>query len=491
MSFIIIYVGIICGYILRFVKCIKRKRKKRTTSKKRLFCFPCWVIEVLVSLLKKFYLLLCKIVKGIVSTYKRLTQYISERYRGIKRKLKDWCKAKKAQLLANDYIYMFAKVVQIYSERENELRKVNITSFKEYCEKSGNKYIVFEEGKECPVCKPHFFEKLDQEIEYFKSPDIYIAELENVYIKGGSSLIMTKDCCLYDPLARDEEGRLDIKFSNVVGKIDDYYLIAEKRNVTCIDKGIFLLGFASYNYYHLTIEIMSRLAYIDAFEEYREFPLLVDEIMMKIPQYKDLVEKFNIYNHPIIMLDSDEMVKVNNIVYPSYNTWMPINVKSREMVYPRDFIIAQSALDNIRSYKRDLPVEKEKKIIISRKNTSNIRLKNGVEVVKLFEKYGFEVVHTEDLTYDEQVQLFHQAKCIVGTSGAALTNIVYCQENTDIICIIPEEYKFYMYSTIAYMLKLNPIFLDAVVIEKTAYTASDVFELDMSYCERFLNQYVN
>jgi len=327
------------------------------------------------------------------------------------------------------------------------------------------------------------------EIEYFKSPDIYIAELEMAYIKGGSSLVMVKDCCLYDPLAEDEEGRLDVKFSNVVGEIGGYYLVAEKRNVNCIDNGIFLMGFASYNYYHLTVEIMSRLGYIDAFEEYRELPLLVDGIMMKIPQYRDLVEKFNTYNHPIIEIGSDEMVKVKKMIYPSYNTWMPINVKEREMVYPRDFIIAQSALDNIRAHSINLREKKEKKIIISRKNAINTRLKNEVEVVRLFEKYGFEVVHTEDLTYEEQVELFHQAKCVVGTSGAALTNIVYCQENTDIICIIPEEYKFYMYSTIAYMLHFNPLFLDAKVVEKTAYTAADIFELDINYCERFLEKY--
>lgn len=74
----------------------------------------------------------------------------------------------------------------------------------------------------------------------------------------------------------------------------------------------------------------------------------------------------------------------------------------------------------------------------------------------------------------------------MGTSGAALTNIIYCQEGANIICIIPEEYNFQMYSTIAYMLNLNPIFLDAKVVYRTAYTASDLFELDLEYCERFL-----
>ena len=43
-----------------------------------------------------------------------------------------------------------------------------------------------------------------------------------------------------------------------------------------------------------------------------------------------------------------------------------------------------------------------------------------------------------------------------------------------------------MYSTIAYMLELHPFFLDAEIIEETAYPAADTFVLDKDYVKRYI-----
>lgn len=469
MTYIAICLGMVFGQIIRFSFFLNRKERKKN-KKKNLISELLPYIKVVVSKLcrNKVFRIIINIILYMVQALKRQKQII----------------------LSNKYIYIIAKVAQVYSYKDNKISIIRINDIKRYCLEHNEKYIKMEAVQKRPVCKPKFFEGTEEEIEWHYSPEVYIAELHNICITGASSVIKAEKQCLYDPLAYDKENRLDIKFSNVIGSVGENYIIENRKITNNIEEGIFLLGFASYNYYHMTIEIVSRLSYVDGFEKYRYLPIIVDEIMVQIPQYFQLLNQCNVYQHKIISLRHGEVARIGRLVYPSYNTWMPINVKDRNMIRTGDFVIAQSALENIRNYAQFNNVEKSRNIFISRKNVVSTRLKNEEKVRGLFEKHGFEVVFTEELSYKEQVNLFHMAKCVVGASGAALTNIIYCQEGTDIVCIIPEEYDFYMYSTIAYLLNLNPIFLNAKVVYKTPYTASDLFEVDLGYCERFLEQYI-
>lgn len=57
------------------------------------------------------------------------------------------------------------------------------------------------------------------------------------------------------------------------------------------------------------------------------------------------------------------------------------------------------------------------------------------------------------------------------------------------VSIIPKEYNFNLYSTIAYNLGINSIYLDAKIIIRGEKISNDKFELDLEYCERFIKQF--
>lgn len=470
MLTLLVYWGMLCGYILKPIYFLHERRKKTVVSQNK-------KSNIVTRSAKAFFWELVYIGKKLHIPLNDIYIFIRDKRRLLRRKIN--------KVLLYEYVYIWFRVVSIYANGKSRIKKVPLEMVKDYCRKYGEEYIVIEKETDRVVCIPKCYEVNDQVIEHYVSPEIYIAELENMYITSDSSIIKSsKDEVLYDPMVGDN--RTDVRFSNVVGRINNNLIIEEQKNIINIEEGIFLMGFASYNYYHLTIEILSRLDYADRYDQYRHLPIIVDKIMVKIPQYKELVDKINKYNHKVIVLEEGICAKVGKLIYPSYNTWMPINVKKRETISPKDFIIAKSALDNIRSNINFKDEAHDKKIFLSRKNLSATRLGNEAAVRDIFVKYGFEVVYTEKMSYEEQINLFHSAGCVVATSGAALTNIIYCQEGTDVVCIIPEEYKFYGYSTIAYMLGLNPVFLNAKVTERTAYTSSDIFELDLDYCERFL-----
>lgn len=484
MAYLSIWLGIIIGYILRLFHYFVPARR---TKKPRRISFS--IVDGIRNVLRRIASLVCALYFAICSAISSARKKIRHKITSFKYSVRQWWSVQKANLLANANIYIMMKTASIYAKPGNTVRLITFRSVKEHCRINRDDYMLLEPVQDRPVCIPEYYELSDQQVELYPSPEIYLAGLHNVTISGASSIILTEHECLYDPFIEDTQERLDIKFSNVVGKIKEKLIVEMVPATKNIAEGIFLMGFASYNYYHFTVEIMSRLKYVDSFKEYRHLPLIVDSIMTEVPQFYEILQTFNCWHHPVITIKPNETMKVKHLIYPSYNTWMPINVKEREMILAKDFIMAKSGLDNIRSYLNLQPGPQERCIFISRKNLKATRLGNEAEIVDLFREYGFEIIHTEDLTYDEQVTLFHSAKCIAAASGAALTNIVYCQPQTDIVCIIPEEYRFFGYSTMAYQLQLHPIFLSARVTQKTAYTASDIFELDPAYCRRFLQNY--
>jgi capsular polysaccharide biosynthesis protein len=53
------------------------------------------------------------------------------------------------------------------------------------------------------------------------------------------------------------------------------------------------------------------------------------------------------------------------------------------------------------------------------------RLVNEDEASQVLARFGFETVHLEGLSFEQQVRLFHSAEFIAGTHGAAFANLLF------------------------------------------------------------------
>lgn len=385
-------------------------------------------------------------------------------------------------------LYHLALKIKTLINSRYKLNSYQIISVKEFCNKNNLKYLVVEKEQTREVCIPNYYGYREGEsIRTAISPEIYIAELTDAEIIGANSFIIADDYCLYDMATMDDEKRYDLRCESLktIDKNNIALVMSINSNQT-LEEAIFLIGFASSNYFHFTIELLSRLKYIDLFEEYRQIPLLIDEIVFEIPQFIELLQTINKYNHPVIPIERKYRYKVKRLIFPAYNTWMPINVKDDEGLICKDFMVANSGIEYVRNTVLKEPnLEGNRKIFVSRKNHYQ-RIVNEKEVVELFSQYGFEIIYPEDLTFYEQVQLFSSAKYVAGSTGAEFTNIIYCPHKITFICIIPKEYNFYMYSTIGRIVQLSPVFLDARVIKKGRKISRDQYELDLNYCKEFL-----
>lgn len=72
-------------------------------------------------------------------------------------------------------------------------------------------------------------------------------------------------------------------------------------------------------------------------------------------------------------------------------------------------------------------VNQKRRIYISRAKAKTRRVLNEQELLALLEKHGFDVVRAEELTYQQQVQLFYEAEVVVAPHGAGLTNLLFSE----------------------------------------------------------------
>jgi capsular polysaccharide biosynthesis protein len=68
------------------------------------------------------------------------------------------------------------------------------------------------------------------------------------------------------------------------------------------------------------------------------------------------------------------------------------------------------------------------RLYISRRLAGRRRIANETELTPVLEKFGFETVCAEELSFEQQVKLFSRARYLVSNHGAGLTNMLFMRD---------------------------------------------------------------
>jgi len=116
------------------------------------------------------------------------------------------------------------------------------------------------------------------------------------------------------------------------------------------------------------------------------------------------------------------------------------------------------AIDYIRERLIKPPVSAKplKKIYFKRGNGTDRKLLNEESIIGLLKNNGFEIIEPGTLSIAEQVNLVQQAKIIVSTHGAALSNLLFSRDNLLVIELFsPDYFRTDCYYSLSAMLNLN------------------------------------
>ena len=88
----------------------------------------------------------------------------------------------------------------------------------------------------------------------------------------------------------------------------------------------------------------------------------------------------------------------------------------------------------------------KRKIYVSRGKAARRRVVNEESILPILKKNGYEAVNMEDYDLRGQACLFASAHAIVSAHGAALTNLIYCEQGTQVLELFSHHKRPFYYA---------------------------------------------
>lgn len=300
---------------------------------------------------------------------------------------------------------------------------------------------------------PHFIHQA-QSTENVCLPDIHFYVFEKARVCATSSSVILNDKqVIIERAIGPDQSKYDFAGGHIIAHSGDTAVVhlGKQENIR---KGIFLGGNGSFNYYHWMVEILTRLEFLTELpEHFQKFPLLVSEDAVCIPSFRETLDLFA-KGCELIVLSKQLSYMVDELIYINSPNNLPFNLTGNQKFKSAYVTIDKLSIDYLRkvALKDVLSMSAlanyPTRIFLCRKG--GLRNYNQDEVFDYLSGIGFTKVFMEDISFLEQVRTIHIADYIVGPTGAAWTNLIFCRAGAKGLCWMADEFgDFSAYSSIA------------------------------------------
>ncbi len=294
---------------------------------------------------------------------------------------------------------------------------------------------VFPEKESICLRSPH---------KEYTFPEIYVTKLENATVIGGTNLIIHENNIIChdfynfesDYTSEEMHGRIVIDPKHKRARM----LFVDKRP-EYIDTAASFLDACAPNYAHWMTEVLPRIAIFCSIGTLKGVPIVVNDNL-----HENIMESLFLIagqEREIICIASGRFLNVRNLYVTSAAGYVPFDWRERDKPGKSHGKFSPKALELVRkkiiefseaAAKREF----HEKIFIHR-NSGYRKVVNISEIEKELLSRGFKIIQPEKFSFLNQVRLFKNAKCIIGSSGAALGNIIFAKKHTKIIILISKN----------------------------------------------------
>lgn len=214
-------------------------------------------------------------------------------------------------------------------------------------------------------------------------------------------------------------------------------------------RGLYVGTRAPYNWYHWLANTLPSLHIANRAETTFDLPVFLPREISQSPTMLDSLDVFR-RDRPIIWIEGGVQYSVRELFWAdSPVADSPFSQNPRERL---PLIHHPSAMGNFRDTiisavrHEKLPGPGPKRVFLSRRDNS-ARPYNQDEVEDCLQLHGFVTMYIEDMSFAQQVAVFQRAKFIIGPSGAALANIIFCTPGTTVLRLVGSAQPFENYFT--------------------------------------------
>ncbi|MEJ8756746.1 glycosyltransferase family 61 protein [Pontibacter sp. H259] len=178
------------------------------------------------------------------------------------------------------------------------------------------------------------------------------------------------------------------------------------------------LPWAASNNYHWFFDCLPRLYFL--LQEVEKPITIIMRADLPAYQYETLQFILQGYaNVKVVYIGKREKWRVEQFILPSFLS------NSQSGYLPN--VVLDWLREQIWQGYTVKPTTPKRRIYISRSKAKTRRVLNEQELLPLLSKYNFDIIRAEELTYQEQVQLFYPSEAVIGPHGAGLTNILFAE----------------------------------------------------------------
>lgn len=308
----------------------------------------------------------------------------------------------------------------------------------------------------------------------------YVANIGAVEVLGWHDVIVTRSprTVLYDMPTRDPNRALECEHG-VARYVTARHALLDgaKESEVSFDKGLMLAGRGWDSYAHWVIDFLPRISLFERFAEYRDWPLLVDAGLY--PQQMEALRRLVGPQREIHQLAANTRYRVEELAVASDLSGMRMqSYRPRTLPDANGAVVAPEALSFLRERilgvvsPQEIPAGGRRLYVSRRHQTAFRRLVNEPALEQVFVELGFEVIHPESLSFDDQVRLFSSAAVVAGAAGSNMINTVFCGRGTRILMLAMwhPRLNYHFFANIAQLLGHNLLYaLGRIVARHNEY----------------------
>ena len=311
-------------------------------------------------------------------------------------------------------------------------------------------------------------------------PALNLYHFESAIISPVSSHIITAERVILERIPYLDQQYCNYATGAIMRHDQQRALYRHRPQQQQLEQGILIAGNGAGNYYHWLIEILPKLHHVCQQQLFSHSnTLLLPAYASSIPAFARSIEAVLGKQRPqIIYLDPTQQYQVKQLYTltspsgilfnprqiladPTYNYY-----RKESLQAIRHTLLQQVQRYNpavLREHTAKLQFEqKHRRLYLARKPAAS-RAYNQRQVRQLLvEQHNYCEVYLEDHPLEVQIWLFANARVIVGASGAAWANLIFCRPGTRAISWLPEHLMaFSAYATLAQLFGVKMEFIAA------------------------------
>jgi capsular polysaccharide biosynthesis protein len=198
-------------------------------------------------------------------------------------------------------------------------------------------------------------------------------------------------------------------------------LLRLSRKPRKVGSAIWITDEYAYGYFHWLTDCLSRLVAVK--------PLITTQVVLlplHLKKWSFIIQSLNYFDLKVEFFDTNFPVKVNHLLLPSH-TAPAGNYNTRIInLLRQQFVGVHSA-------------KPFKFIYISREKAQKRKITNEQEVITVLKNHHFEIHFFENYSFEEQVNLMKETKCLVSIHGAGLTNMLFMDKDSLVLELRNDE----------------------------------------------------